>query len=204
MMTDEQIYKKIETIYESDKGKGFITHLLRSFFPMGKGEFMWETPKGGAKCCITGITLIGKGDALGAVMAVTPEEMGEFIRSGLRITEEGEEQKPIEHPMKKHLPKNSLLGVESPESTAKMCQPAYQQLYNFYVNRLLHDDKHIGWVAKSMQTKQMISMAREKGIDVTEREEKAVMKKVNKPAATTFGDLAVLQQLKEKLEREES
>ena len=35
-MTDQEIFEKIEKTYATDGGKKFITHLIRSFFPVDK------------------------------------------------------------------------------------------------------------------------------------------------------------------------
>lgn len=198
-MSEEEVYKKIEQIYSTEKGRGFITHLLRSYFPVGKGEYIWDQQKD-TKCAITGVNLVGKADIFVAMNDVKPEEITEQLLSRLDLS--GEE-KPVENPILKRLPKNSVLGVESPESDKKLSVIAFQQLYNFYCTRLLSDDKHISWLAKNMRAKETISSARNNGVDITKTEEKVILKKVNKPKTTTFGDLAVLQQLKEKLEKEE-
>jgi len=202
-MTEEQIYQKIEKIYNSEKGKGFITHLLRSFFPVGKGTFIWDTNEmEEPKCCITGKKLIGKSEAMGAMLKTTPEEFSKHLRVSLDLGgDEEEKKKYMEHPAKKHLPKGAVLGIECEKSDKLLCQDAYEQLYNFYATKLLHGDKHMNWLAKNMRAKETIKLMKENGVDITQTEEKTVIKKINKPQKTTFGDLEVLQNLKNKLEQ---
>lgn len=63
-----EIVLKIEEIYQSknkegkETGKGFITHLLRSYFPMGKAQRVMDIPEKPMKCAITGQKLFAIGE----------------------------------------------------------------------------------------------------------------------------------------------
>ena len=60
-LKEEEIYAKIEEIYKSEKGKGFITHLIRSFLPLDRSTFMFSNDKNKKMvCAITGKSLISK------------------------------------------------------------------------------------------------------------------------------------------------
>lgn len=59
-MAEQEIYQKISDLYNSDKSKNFITHLLRAFFPVHKSDYLWDEPKQEIKCCITGVPLTSK------------------------------------------------------------------------------------------------------------------------------------------------
>jgi len=69
-MTQEQLTQKIRDIYSSEKGRGFITHLLRAFFPINKVQYVMfdhENDNGKPKtmkCCITGEQMYSKGSKL--------------------------------------------------------------------------------------------------------------------------------------------
>ena len=92
-MTDKEIYSKIEEIYNSQKGKGFITHLLRNFFPADKAQFAWDKPeKKRMICCITGDKLCSKFELMGAHLKITPKEFAEYIKSTFTA-----DAKPLEH-----------------------------------------------------------------------------------------------------------
>jgi hypothetical protein len=200
----EEIYRKIEEIYNTEKGKKFITHLIRSFFPIGKSDFIWEKKDKPIFCCITGIGLVSKDEAAQAMFDVTPEEFSKYMKKAFIISTEEtsvEKQEPIVHPAIEKLD-GKILGIESPESDKFICKEVYQQLYNFYVNKLLCGDSHINWLGKRMMADGVVKNLKSEN-KITPEEEKAVNKNINKPHKITLGDMGVLQQLKDKLEREE-
>ena len=90
------------------------------------------------------------------------------------------------------------------QRTVKGDQDALQQLYNFYASELLRGNKHIKWLARDISGKQVISHWQKLGIVETKEEEKALKKRLNKPAKTSFADMEVLQGVKEKLEKAEA
>jgi hypothetical protein len=66
-MTSDEIYSKIQSVYKSnEKGKNFISHLIRAFFPIDKGSHLFGFEEGAEnlemKCCITGEKLYSKND----------------------------------------------------------------------------------------------------------------------------------------------
>ncbi len=206
-MSEKKIQEKLEEMYSTEKGKKFISHLLRSFFPVGKGTYIWTSEKDGKKramrCCITGVKLISKEDAMNAMLKVNPDEFAEYLRSSLTLSED-KKTTPIDHPAKKNLPNGAVLGIECEKSDKLICQEVYEQLYNFYVNKLLSGDGYMQWLANNMMAKSGIKHARQRGVNVTDREEKAVMHSISKPKAATYsmGDLDALKSLKEKLDKE--
>ena len=204
MMSEKEIYDKIESTYDSEKGKGFITHLIRSFFPIGKGTYLIESDMTVKRCCLTKTRLISKSAVANAMFKTTPKEFSDYLKSSLLIDEKQEDTNTvIDHPAKKHLPNGALLGIISPDSDKMICQPAYEQLYNFYANRILSGDKHMNWLAKNMMAKAGITGLKQNGVEITKNEEKAVYKNVNKPGTLSLGDLDVLKNLKTKLENDE-
>lgn len=195
-MTDEQIYQKLEKTYESEGGKKFISHLLRSFFPVHKSEFIWEKKAKPIRCCITGDQLISKDEAFQAMVDTTSEEFMEYLKASF-----DPEKAPVEHPVKKKLGKK-ILGIECKDSDKYLCKQAFDQLYNFYASKLLSGDGHMSWLAKNMMAEAGIKSLK-KEIGMTEKEEKVVKKTVNQPKKMTLGDLGVLQELKDKLQKQE-
>lgn len=151
------------------------------------------------KCCITGDSLISKDEAFQAMMDTSPEEFMNYLRSSF----DPENKEPVEHPVRKKLGKK-ILGIECKTSDKFLCKQSFDQLYNFYATKLLKGDGHMNWLAKRMMAEAGISGLRKTGTDITENEEKTVMKKIDKPKRVTFGDLEVLQQLRAKLSKEET
>lgn len=176
-MTQEEIYKKIETVYSSEKGRGFIIHLLRSFFPVHKSYYMWE-PIAGAKCCITGIPLCSKDEVMKAFTDVASEQI-KFTTGKIL----GEVKSNEESPLKKAIG-GKLLGIKTDRSEKLICQEVLQGLLTFY-NTNLPKDNHLKWVAKDERKKEY---------------QKNVPKSDPlpfKPATTNLGDI-----LREKLSKE--
>lgn len=205
-MDEKKVFEKIEETYKTEKGKKFITHLIRSFFPVGKGTYLMssELTKKRLRCCITGTRLVGKLDLVGAMYKVTPEEFGEYIRSTLDLGEDKEKNTvPLDHPAKKHLPNGAVLGIECKDSDKLICQSVYEQLYNFYATRLLQDDGHMRWLANSMMAKEGIKNLKKGGVNIKKKEERVLMKKINKSASISLGDLDVLRQLKDKIDKKD-
>ena len=191
-MTEKEIYSKIEGIYNSDKGKGFITHLLRNYFPANKAQFSWSTPKKKRMvCCITGTKLCSKDDLMAAHLDIGPTEFAEYMKKAL-----DPEAGHVEHPMMKKIGKK-VLAVESKDSDKLLCQQAWQQLYNFYASELLKGNKHMHWLGKSIikeagigiMKKETESRWQKLGLAETPEEEKALREKINKPAKQVLGDI---------------
>lgn len=199
-MTEEQIYKKISDTYNSEKGKGFIIHLIRSFFPVHKSTYVLESTDKAMKCCITEQGLISKGEVIRLQLDGGVDEFIKHIKDTVRAETEGKE-KP-EHPLKEKLD-GRVLAIGCEGSDKYLCQDSLEQLSNFITNELLRGNKHIDWLIRQEQGKEMINHMKEKKIIETQQEEKVIKKAIDKPKGMTLGDLGVLQQLKEKLEKDE-
>jgi hypothetical protein len=194
-MKDTEIYSKIEEIYATEKGKKFISHLLKSFFPAKNSQYIADSKNKKMRCCITGTPLVSRSQIMGAVMKVTPEEFSNFLRQGLNLGE-GADQISPEHPVKRHLPNGAVLGIQCKDSNKYICQPAYQQLYNFLATRLLQGDKNISWLANKIVPKDVYD-------DIKSSPYREAIEKNNKPSSMKLGELSILQQLKEQLQKEE-
>ena len=194
-MTDQEIFEKIEKTYATDGGKKFITHLIRSFFPVDKSQFIWEKKEKPMRCCLTGQKLMSKDEVFEGIMQITPEEMMKFLRFSV-----DENAEKTEHPMQK-VAQNRVLGIECEGSDKLLCKQAFEQIYNFYATKLLQGDGHMSWLGKRMMTERGLESVKQK-MEVTQHEEKAVYKAVDKRASMSLGDLDVLQNLKLKMEKE--
>ena len=195
-MTDSQIAEKLEKTYEAEGGKKFISHLIRSFFPVDKSQYIWEKKAAPVKCCITGDKLISKDEAFQAMMDTTPEEFVAYLKASMNP-----ENIAIEHPIRKKLG-NKILGIECKGSDKCLSKQAFDQIFNFYAKKLLQNDGHMNWLAKKMIAESGLATAKKK-VNVTQSEEKAVYKSINKPSKTTLGDMDALKSLRDKLIKEE-
>lgn len=221
-MTEEEIYTKIKTMYEDEKSKNFIIHLLRSFFPINKSEYLWEMPEGitELKCCITGVSLTHKNELFQFAIGNgqdDPNSMPNHMLNKMKweienadcFDDEGKKKEgvdfktpPPENPLVKKL-NGKVLGIGCKDSNKYMCKDAYEALLQFYQNQILIGDPKINWIIKNERAKAGITYMKEKGIITNQEEEKAVIKRVNKPNKVTLGDLGILQSLKTKMEIEE-
>jgi len=202
LTTPEEIYQKIEETYATEGGKKFITHLIRSFFPVNKAEFVWDKKEKPMVCCVSGIGLVSKADVWDTMQSITPDEFCKDLKMGLGIaTEENPNPEPFQPILVKKL-NGRILAVESKESDKFLCKEAHQQLYNFYCNKLLHGDGHMNWLGKRMMADSAVKNMQAEN-RITPEEVKVVNKNINKPHKLTLGDLGVLQGLKEKMEKEE-
>jgi len=51
-MNREDIFKKLDEIYENKKARNFLNHLVRAYFPNDKVEKVFVKPKGKFNCVI--------------------------------------------------------------------------------------------------------------------------------------------------------
>jgi hypothetical protein len=176
-MSSEEIYKKIESIYNSKKGKGFITHLLRSFFPIDKAQYAFFNEENKEYvCCITGQKLGTKED-------MWNETMGEKGRAALMdhlkamstaMLNDGEYVPPesvVE--IRKNI---KQMAIVSEKSNKCLSEEAFKQLQNFYFTEILKDNKHINWVANNERAKKFVNKAKKDGFIKNKREEKTIHK----------------------------
>ena len=202
---EQEIFDKIEEIYNSKdkngnpKGKNFVTHLLRSYFPVGKTQRVIDVPDKPMKCAITGQKLFAVGELWNEM------QKPEFFKSMTKsmIAKIDPEAPEVENPMLK-VANGRVLALTGEKTDTYLCEGAYQQLYNWMATKILTGDKHVNWVMKDMRNKQMVSYVKQ---TLPEKENKPLVNRIeqlaNHPKRATLGDIDVLKQLKEKLEEKE-
>lgn len=184
-MTDEEIVAKINALYKDEKSKKFMSHLIRSFFPQGKTEFLWDDDPRFKKmeCCITGTPLMSKSGALSKYMA--PDKKDIIIRDMKQQFLGCEGEKKVD--MIQEVFEGAVLAVVSPESNVCLCKQAYGMLHIWITNQLLGGNKHINWLLKDMRAKEF---CKQRGMP--EKEEKFVRKAVAnkiKPTEENIGTM---------------
>ena len=189
-LKEEEIYAKIEEIYKSEKGKGFITHLIRSFLPLDRSTFMFSNDKNKKMvCAITGKPLISKDE----IAKFQLENMDVILRNmSDRLLGKTNESVIVENF------KGKLLAVECEKSDKLLCLEAVKQLFNFSASELLKGNKHINYVLTDERNKVF-----SKNNNLNKREEKAVKRATTNRATMRFSDFDVLSDLKKKLENKE-
>ena len=192
-MNDEEIYKKIEEIYNSEKGKGFIIHLLRSFFPVHKSTYLWDVPKNDEiKCCITGERLQTREMCMKIIMS---DEMKNAVIDSLKNL-------TFEYP-KKLKDKFYPIAITCEGSDKYLSTQAFKQLLNFYQTQLVMGDKKIEWVADNERAKEFVKKGKNENIIQTKKEERAVHRVVEH-SKMKLGDLKALKDLKKRMDDEEN
>ena len=202
-MTEQEIYKKIEETYNSEKGKGFITHLLRSFFPINKATYAWSREEGVVyKCCITGEKLGTKDDLWKTLHSEEGREayMNDFKGYMKAIANQEETYEHTEEFMAMK-EKIKPLAIVAEKSNKCMSVDAFKQLQNFYFSELLKDNKHINWVANNERAKETVKSGKKDGWIKKKREERAVHRKMEH-STTKLGDLKALQDIRKRIEEQ--
>ena len=170
-LSKEEIITKIESIYGDEKGKNFISHLIRSFFPVHKAIYLLDNPKDHSKlvCCITGHQLFSKKTIL------DKESSDDVIKKRLKLTttkilgseqEKEDAQKKIQE-LNYELYQGKLLAIYSEESDKYFCQPAFEAFHEWLTKKIINSDNHINWVLKSHQKNEAIKYAKSKNIPAT-------------------------------------
>lgn len=203
-----EILLKIEEIYLSKNkegkptGKNFITHLLRSYFPQGKAQRVLDVPEKTMRCAITGQKLFAIGELWNAMNE--DKEFFKKMTKSLLIHIDPEAEK-VQSPFAE-VANGRVVAIIGEKTDKYLCQEAYEGLYNWYVNKILHQDPHINWLANDMRKSAVIQVVREKLPD-TEDQKKIdraeQILKHPKRAAMSLGDMSVLQELQAKLKLQE-
>ncbi len=144
---DEEIYKKIEEIYNTEKGKPFIIHLVRSFLPINRSTFMLSNPKNKKmKCAVMGTPLVSKGD----LFKFNVENVDEIFKNiSDRLLGKTTQNIVVDNF------KGKLFAIECQNSDKVVCLQVVQQLYNFTCSELLKGNKNIEFVLKDEQRKEV-------------------------------------------------
>ena len=159
----DEIFLKIEGIYNSKNkegkpaGRNFITHLLRSYFPIGKTQRVIDIPKNPMKCAITGQKLFAIGELWNEMHT---EEFKTSFMKNIRAALDPDEEKRI-NPFEK-VANGRVVGLTGEKTDTYLCQEAYEALYNWYCTKVLQGDENINWVIRNMRKQQTISIIREK------------------------------------------
>jgi len=204
-MADEK--NKIEKLYEEEKSRGFVNHLIHAYLPVYKVTKIWkfEDKKPVHKCSVCGHELLDIETVFERVQK-SHDFAGEFVDE-IRKDVAGKPTKFEDRFMVKHVTHGAIMGWIGEKTTTMLCQPCIQDLLNMVTTGLLMGDKNITYQVNKMKRNTMFdSFTSSPSLNPTEISVvETIQKKVeNHPKhVATFGDLEVLQQLKKKMEEEE-
>lgn len=157
-------FKKFEELWNNEKSKKFLIHLLHGFMPFSDNYtiFGWEDKthwKNGKKCCICQLETLSKQDIF--------EHFDEFAKTSLNslhlsIKDENFNPSQYMSEEKKKIFGDRLLGVTSEKTECILCSPCYETFANWIQTKLLRDggfgefSKIITFVRRSYEHKKKI------------------------------------------------
>lgn len=198
---------KIQELYEAEKSRGFVNHLMHAYLPIYKMTKVWqfEDKKPVHKCSVCGRELIDI-ETVFARVQKSQEFAGEFVDE-IRKDVEGKPVKFEDRFMVKHVTRGAVMAWTGEKTTSTICQQCAQDLLDLVTTGLLRDDKNITYQVNKMKRRTMFeSFTSSPALNPSEVQmvQKIEKKVENNPKhVATFGDLEVLQQLKKKMEEEE-
>lgn len=205
---ENDIVAKIEEIYNSKdkdgnpKGKNFITHLLYSYFPVGKAQRVLDVPTKPMKCSITGQKLFAIGELWNEMHS---DDFKANFLTHMRAAFSPEGTEPVDHPFKK-VANGRVVALTGEKTDTYLCQESYQALYDWYCMKILQGDGHINSIARKIINSMKIDIIREK---LPEQEDQKKIDQVakiinkNKKASMSLGDISVLKDIHDKLKAQE-
>jgi len=195
----------VEKLYDDPKSKGFVNHLIRAYLPINKPKKVWEFPdsKKSYKCNVCGHSLIDLGTVLGR-MYTSEDYMKDTIEQ-MRKELQGEKIEREDRAIIKHITHGAIQAWQGEKTTTFLCADCIKDLLDMVTTGILRDDKNIVWITRSMQREQVFDHF--KSSPVVTNPEKEKLNEIHKRAdqkKMTFGDLQVLQDLKQRMEKEET
>lgn len=201
MDSNKKIFDKIEEKYNlkdengKQKNKAFFSHLIRSYLPFKSVGVAMENPESKkirVKCVFTDKHLVTVEGILKEIKSDAFERnLQDFLKSF--DVEKGCFVSVM--PMKQLL-KGRVLAIQGKDTKTYMSQESYATFINWVMTKYLAGDTHIKWLLN-----QMVKEKFHPGIKVSKKKRKPKMYSTPGSKQSTFGDLASLQQLKDKFKK---
>lgn len=214
-MMRSKIALKIKEVYATEKGKQFIAHLVRSFLPADRIQFVENPPEQKMECAITNRKVIAVSDAMRIVKSENNEEFLSFMLQ--KSKEMTDNIDMVEHPFNKIL-NGRLLAVKCLGSQKFLSEYSWRELKRFVENEVVNNNKHITFLLadeiRKMESKDTVvekpKSSFQKWNEKYAKKEKIKnnvqqkQKHVNpQPATQSLGDNEVLKRLRETLPAEQ-
>lgn len=199
---------KIEQLYDDQKSRGFVNHLIHAYLPIHKvmKVFWFDDKKPYHKCSVCGQELIDVETVFKRVQN-SKEFAGEFVDQ-LRKDIQGKPTKYEDRFMVKHITQGAVIGWTGEKTTSHLCQKCVQELLDMVQTCILMGDKNINYQVNKMRRNSLFdSFTSSPALNPSEiKVVETIQKKVetNKKHVATLGDLDVLKELKAKMEAEEA
>lgn len=194
---------KIEQLYEDEKSKGFVNHLIRAYLPTHKISKVIDFKAGQKQACnVCGQKLV----SINGMMRTLHDKKDEFMEGFMESIKkdlDGETHKREDNPYVKIIGKDKLMGVTGEKTDTCLCMRCAQDILHLTQNGILMGDKNLSYQVNQMRRNATFKPFFDSpAIDDEAKEQvKQIKKKVDKDRKiTTFGDLEALQELKKKME----
>jgi hypothetical protein len=182
-MEKQEVFKKLDGIFENKKARGFLNHLIKSYVPHNKVEKVFVTPKGKFNCVLTNKKLISVNHILNGVKEESfKNDFFEYLHNMLKP--EAEAVPPVQKLIGKR-----EMGVQGKDTDTFMSVKVYVHFYDWVMSKYLSGDKHINWLLRGVN-------------GLKSNNQSKVSKKSDNMggrATYTLGDLEALQKLKAKM-----
>lgn len=203
-----EIKTAIEKLYDDEKSRGFVNHLIHAYLPVFKVTKVWEfeDKKPYHKCSVCNQALIDI-ETVFARVQKSKEFAGEFVDQ-IKKDIQGKPTKYEERFEVKHITQGAVMAWTGEKTNTALCNQCVQDLLNLVTTGLLMGDKNITYQVNKMKRNSAFSSFTSSSalnpseIKVVEQIQKKV--ETNKKHVVTLGDFGVLQELKAKMEAEEN
>ena len=198
---------KIQELYENPKSKGFVNHLIRAYLPMYKVLKLWEFKKEQKHVCnVCGQKLFDIEEAFKAI-SENKESITKDLTESLSKMAKGETQKRKDNPYVKAIGVDKVQAFTGEKTDTCLCMQCVQDLLDLTQTGFAMGDKNISYHINQMQRDKVFEQfTKNPALNEEEKDKvKEIKKRVDKKRkVTTFGDLEILQKIKEKMEKEKS
>lgn len=201
-MDKRELFDKLNQMWDDDKSRKFLSHLVRNFLPVNKAKYVvfGEDNTEDLKCCLSGEKVHTKADMTGFLLKHS-DQLTNHMLDSMKAMAKGEPEPP--HPLAEY--KGTFnLAIRCDGSDKIMSEQVYLNFVDWVLTKMLTDN-HMSWIARDMRNK---NTADHLGKYASNDTENKVVRKVEKHARSksglTLGDMDVLKQLSEKMKSEES
>jgi hypothetical protein len=147
-------YDKFEEIWENNKSRQFMIHLLHGFLPFPDSHFIWEWNqkphwKNGKKCCICQIETLAKQDLFEHLKELTDMSLKSLLKE---VKDEKFNRAEFMTAEKKKILGDRIMGVTSEKTSCIMCNECFELFSKWVPTKMLLSDSFAKAVHHVMMT----------------------------------------------------
>lgn len=191
MDNTQTIQEKLDKMLGDPKAKGFLTHLIKAYFPTTNVVKVLDKPNGPFKCSISNTPLVSVNEIIKGIFSET--FMNDFNAFMLNMFDEKTDKtSPIAT-----LIGERKLGLTGKDTTTFLSYTAFQELHMWLVSKSLKGDKFINWLLSDIRRKS-------EGLsnDIPSKKRYKKEEDIDMTAKYQLGDHPVFKALKEKFDNE--